>query len=275
MLHHCQMKCMIVSIIVLSSFSMCRKQVSQPPPVTIIDEYHELLAVTDSINPAFGGYYVGLPPRYHERIDSFPLLIFLHGLGQMGNGSSELSYLTFDGIGKLLNDKKFPVSFAHGSRLHSFIVVSPQSSRAPIPSEVKQVLERVKGLYRTDKSRIYLSGLSMGARVVTATAAEYPEDYAAIVPIAGVANGPGMDERCRKIAEANLPVWELHNAEDPMADVAQARQFIGKLLEYDPAVKPRFTVFPVYGHDAWTTALDPNYKESGMNIYEWMLQYSR
>jgi hypothetical protein len=90
-----------------------------------------------------------------------------------------------------------------------------------------------------------------------------------------VANNQGMEERCRIIAESNLPVWELHNSDDPMADVADARRFIAYISGFQPAILPRFTVFDVYGHDAWTTALDPEYQEDGMNIYEWMLQYER
>jgi hypothetical protein len=60
-----------------------------------------------------------------------------------------------------------------------------------------------------------------------------------------------------------------------MAPVAQAQQFISAITGFNPRVKPRFTVFDVYGHDAWITALEADFKENGMNIYEWMLQYSR
>jgi len=35
------------------------------------------------------------------------------------------------------------------------------------------------------------------------------------------------------------------------------------------------TLWPTGGHDAWTQASDPEYREEGMNIYEWMLQYKR
>jgi hypothetical protein len=84
-----------------------------------------------------------------------------------------------------------------------------------------------------------------------------------------------MEERCRSIAEANLPVWELHNADDPLANVSDAQRFISYISGFNPITPPRFTVFNAYGHDAWTTALDPGYKEDGMNIYEWMLQYTR
>jgi predicted peptidase len=254
---------------------MCRKKVEATSLPGVLEEYHSFVPVQQPINRVFGGYYIGLPPRYNERSDSFPLILFLHGLGQMGNGSSDLHYITFDGIGRLIHNGNFPVSFASGGRLFSFIVVSPQSNRTPIESDVKELLDHMTRTYRIDRSRVYLSGLSMGARVVTLTAAAYAEEFAAIVPIAGVAVGAGMQNTCKAIAEAGLPVWELHNLDDPMAPVAQAQQFISGITGFNPRVKPRFTVFDVYGHDAWITALEADFKENGMNIYEWMLQYSR
>jgi hypothetical protein len=35
------------------------------------------------------------------------------------------------------------------------------------------------------------------------------------------------------------------------------------------------TLWPTGGHDAWTKATDPTYKENGLNMYEWLLQFSK
>jgi predicted peptidase len=137
------------------------------------------------------------------------------------------------------------------------------------------LIHQMKNRYRIDSTRIYLSGLSMGARVVTVTAAKYPMHFAAIAPMAGVAVTPGVEERCRSIAESGLPVWHFHNMDDPMASVQDAEQFIDLIRINNPIISPRFTIFDVYGHDAWTKALDPEYRENGLNVYEWMLQYNR
>lgn len=255
---------------------MCgKKSVNGPDEKNQLFGSHIFVPVKTRVNPAFGGYYIALPPAYYLGDTTFPLLVFLHGLGQTGNGDTDLHNITFDGIGKLLEEKRFPLSFTSNGQQHSFIVVSPQSSRPPDADEVAQLVTFICDRYRIDEKRIYLSGLSMGARVVTLAAAKFPMRFAAIVPIAGVANNQGMEERCRAIAAAGLPVWELHNSDDPMADVSDARRFIQYIRSFEPSIPPRFTVFDVYGHDAWTTALDPAYREDGMNIYEWMLQYQR
>lgn len=264
---------LLAIVMVLSS---CRKKTDLPYSYYFAEnKNHLLLPVTHYFNDAFGGYYIALPHDYFDTTGEYPLLVFLHGLGQAGNGNTELHYITYDGIGKLLKEIRFPPVFSVNGTQHAFIVVSPQSSRQPAPMEVLQVIEHIKQVYRVNRKRVYLSGLSMGAGAVTLAAAAFPDSLAAIVPIAGVALNSGMKERCRRIAQSNLPVWQLHNADDPMAKAADARRFIGYISAFHPSVPPLLTVFDAYGHDAWTRALDPSFKENGMNIYEWMLQFSR
>lgn len=261
-----------------TAFTMCNKNkfVELPAlPEFVEEKRHSFIPVVNQVNAAFGGFYIALPPDYFETSQTFPLLVFLHGAGQMGNGNTEIEYLTFDGIGKLIANKKLPSSFVVGGSRHSMIIVTPQSHRQPTSDEVLQFVQYIFSKYRVNKHRIYLSGLSMGARVVTFTGAKYPMYFAAIIPIAGVAATPGIEERCKRIAEASLPVWVFHNAEDPMADVADPVMFDNLINQFNPSIPPRLTIFNVYGHDAWSTALDPLFKEEGMNIYEWMLQFSR
>lgn len=259
------------------AFTMCRKKSADTfrVDVPVFTNSHLLIADTQKINEAFGGYYIALPPGYSNNTNIYPLIVFLHGLGQRGDGKEDLKYLLFDGIGKVIKENRMPVSFTVKGENFSFIIVSPQFSKQPTVEEVIEFVNRITTDYRVSTNRIYLSGLSLGARIATLVAADHPEKFAAIVPIAGVATNEGMIERCKNIADANLPVWELHNAEDPMADVEDARRFINYILSYSPSISPRFTVFDKYGHDAWTTALDTAYREDGMNIYEWMLQYYR
>lgn len=264
-------------ILIAAAFSMCRKKtdLTFPVSVPVVTSSHILLADTQRINGAFGGYYVALPPGYADSDTKYPLLIFLHGLGQRGDGKEELKFLLFDGIGKVIKDNRMPASFTVLGQQFSFIIVSPQYNRQPGVDEVMEMIDRINEKYRIRNNRIYLSGLSLGARISTLVAAEHPRKFAAMVPIAGVATNDGMDIRCKNIADANLPVWELHNKDDPMANVEDARRFINYLSGYSPAIPPRFTIFDKYGHDAWSTALDTAYREEGKNIYEWMLQYYR
>lgn len=233
-----------------------------------------LKKVTLQINNAIGGYYGGIPYHYDQTTKSYPLLIFLHGLGQMGNGSTELDYLGIDGIGKFIVEKKLSPNFSVNGQNYSFIILSPQYSKQPTPEEVISFMEHAKQTYRIDTTRIYLSGLSIGGVVTTEVAAKYPDKIAAIAPIAGVMKG-NIKTKCSKIAKGNLPVWAFHNEKDPMIKPSDSKEFVTIVNSYAPTIAAKLTIFPNYGHDAWTEALDFKNRENGLNIYEWMLQYSR
>lgn len=268
----------LYGIAVMLLFTQCRKNVYNElvAPNDIVEQNAPaLLNVSLRVNDSFGGYCIGLPEHYTQTTKTYPTIIFLHGLGQTGDGGADLQYITNDGIGKVLLEKKMPGSFFVNGKYYSFIVVSPQFSRPPSVEEVSGFIDYVEQTYRVNKQQLYLSGLSLGARITTLVAAAMPERFAAVVPISGVAPNQGFDQRCESIASRSLPVWGLHNADDPLSDVNVFRRFITEINDFDPGVPARSTIFDVYGHDAWTKALDPAYKENDQNIYEWMLQYSR
>jgi len=272
------LKIFAVLLCVILMFVACKKDKEEPPRINPDDEIEiappNLKSIQKEVNAASGGYYIALPALYNKTTKKYPLIVFLHGLGQMGNGKEDLDYILNDGIGKILKDKKFPPNIKSGQNNFSFIVVSPQFSKKPSAEEVISIVNEIKSNYRINESRIYLSGLSVGGIVTTNVAAAYPTRFAAIVPMAGVEIDSTVTSKSEQIARAGLPVWVFHNEDDPMISLFFPQQFVSILKSFKPSVEPKLTIFPYYGHDAWTMALDPSYKEEGRNIYEWMLQYS-
>jgi hypothetical protein len=56
------------------------------------------------------------------------------------------------------------------------------------------------------------------------------------------------------------------------------KRFLSLMDSLQPKTLPRFTEFSsagLLGHDSWTRATDPAYKEENQNIYEWMLQFHK
>jgi len=264
----------LIGIVMMS----CRKDRDTPTvPVNEIIESlpHIIKPVTERVNDAVGGYYSGLPFNYYSTTKNYPLIIFLPGAGQFGNGRLDLPLLLNDGIAQMMDEKKFPSNINVNGENFSFIVVTPQFSRYPSNGEVMSFVEFIKKKFRIDATRIYLSGLSMGGFVTTDVGAEYASAFAAIVPIAGAVSDGDAEEKCAKIAAGNLPVWVFHNVGDPSINVESPKLFVSLIQKFNPSVAPKITLFPVFGHDAWTRALDPTYKENNMNMYEWMLQYTR
>ena len=227
------------------------------------------------ISDAIGGYYSGLPFYYDKTSKRYPLLIFLHGGGQVGNGQIDLPLLLNDGVAELVQDKKFPPNFTVNGRNFSFITLTPQFSRYPSDADVKGFIDFAKKTFRIDTTRIYLSGLSMGGTVSANMGGEYTSELAAIAPIAGVSTGTAMKTICSNIASGRLPVWVFHNNGDPSISVSDPINFVSTINTFHPAIAPKLTVFNSNLHDAWTDAINPKYKENGMNMYEWMLHYNR
>jgi predicted peptidase len=229
--------------------------------------------VTVTVNANIGGFMQALPARYDSTTKRYPLLVFLHGIGELGNGASQLANVAGPGVPGLIRNKKFPASFKVKDKNYSFIVITPQFKAWPSPNDVNAMISYAISKYRIDTTRIYVSGLSMGGGVTWDYAGTYPKRLAAIVPICGAA-GP-TDTKVKNMVNAGLPVWAFHNEDDPTVSVNNSKNYVSKINALKPAVPARLTLWPTGGHDAWTKATSIAYKENGMNMYEWMLQYSR
>jgi predicted peptidase len=280
-------KSIVLAVAAVAVLSACRKEVTNATkPNAVASKTNSSLFnnVTETASPSFNpvqtavgnniaAYYVGLPALYDSTTKNYPLLVFLHGIGELVNEKKGLGAVANVGVSKLLNQHNFPASFAVKGQAFSFIVVSPQFKEWPKTSDVNALIDFMVEKYRIDASRIYVVGESMGGGTTWDFAGDYSSKVAAIVPISGASFA--ADARCQKIANGHVAVWAFHNSGDKVVSANISRQFIDKINadHADPAAK--LTVFTSNDHDAWTKATDPSYKENGLNIYEWMLQYSK
>ncbi len=274
------LKTITCSILLVLAISACKKDATLRKKAALLNEAIEtnppvLKAVIKQISDVSGGYYSGLPYHYNETTKNYPLLIFIHGGGQFGDGELDLPLLKNDGVAQLLDAQTFPANFNVNGKNFSFIVLAPQFKRYPSTEEVAFFLNYAKQTFRVDTTRIYMSGLSMGGIITADMGSKYTSSLAAIVPISGVFAGEDTKAKCRNIASGNLPVWVFHNKRDPTINPLNPQMFVEEIRSFNPSVPPILTLFDHYGHDAWTQALNPSYKENNLNIFEWMLQYRK
>ena len=118
-----------------------------------------------------------------------------------------------------------------------------------------QVIRR----YRADRSRLYLTGISMGGMGVWLLAKETPGFFAAPVPVAGW-NDPEWAPDL-----AHTPIWVFHGAKDDIVPLAASEKMVQAMR--DAGGDPRFTVLPDMGHGIGPTVW------ARLDLYEWMLQY--
>ena len=244
------------------------------PDIDIIETLPPVqVAISYDLTANCAGFYRALPARYDSTSKRYPLLIFLHGSGEMGNGTTDLPKVLKNAVPNLISKRKFPPSFTSGGKNFSFIVLSPQVKSWTTPEDVKAMIQYALAKLRVDTTRIYVTGLSLGGNTTWNFAATYGDMVTAIVPIC--ASNTATLTKTKAIASKNIPVWSFHNEDDPAAPVQKTKDFVTLINNYNPNPKARITLWPTGGHDAWTKATDPMYKESNMNIYEWMLQYHK
>lgn len=239
---------------------------------------------TVAINVNCGGYYEYLPQGF-SWADSkrYPVIVYLHGYGDVGSGSNtDLQKLLLNALPKYINDGVFPVTVTSNGQQFSFIVISPQFIYWAQSGDVASVVSYIKTNYsaKIDTNRIYVTGFSMGGGVTweyAGSGVAVAQKIAAIVPVCGKTDPTNL--RANNMAVANLPVWATHNNGDADVPVSNTNTYISMInTQSDVVPNPLAlkTIFPVTGHDAWTKTYDPAWRDvNSMNIYEWMLQYSR
>lgn len=229
------------------------------------------------------GYYEYLPKGYESGSATYPLIIFVHGIGECGDGSpSQLPKVLVNGPPSQINQGIFPDSFVVKGQTFRFIVLSPQFVQWPASGDIYNIIDYAIRTYRVDVNRIYLTGLSMGGGVVwdyAGTSAAFAKRIAAIVPISG-ASAPDVN-RANIIAAANLPVWATHNINDPVVASSNTINYVSEINSAPILPNPlaKKTIFNVSGHDAWYATYQLNFKDADgkpdINVYQWMLQFSR
>jgi poly(3-hydroxybutyrate) depolymerase len=142
------------------------------------------------------GFYQYLPFGYDSGSpDEWPVIIFLHGLGETGDGTSQLSDVLVHGIPKNINN---------GTQ-YPFVAISPQSPGQWSVSNLDALVQYIKNTYQVDDDRIFLTGLSMGGLGTWNYARTNPEELAAILPMC--ASQTTIDGS--KLV--NVPTWVFHS----------------------------------------------------------------
>ena len=191
-------------------------------------------------------YVVDTPEGYDEAADEqYPLVLFLHGAGERGD---DLSRVKVHGPHSYVKEHSVPV-----------ILVSPQcDGRSWWDADALLALvDHLQETYPVDRSRIYVTGLSMGGFGTWAMIQKDPERFAAAVPICG----GGAPEEVDGIKD--LPIWVFHGDNDAVVPESMSQEMVEALQAAGSDVK--YTVYPDTGHDSWTeTYNDPE-------VYEWLL----
>ena len=264
-------------------------------------------------------YFLYLPNGYEEDSSKkWPILIYLHGDGERGNGKEDLDFVmgygplyeawvqkkdlpfiviapqlhmfgrdgpdgpdyirnrTREGIPKRLAEGVPP----HNTDMPALQMYGPMRGAVPAESpesdefltttgwrktdpDVIRILDSVLQNYHADKNRVYLTGASMGGFGTWYYASEYPEKFAALLPVVGY---PSV-EQAEAVARAGIPVWVFSGGRDP---AVETKYFFAGMNRMDElGANLRFTTEQDMFHDVW------NRVYAGDDAYTWLLQYKK
>lgn len=224
-------------------------------------------------NGTFIGFYQYTPVDYNPTGEKYPLIIFLHGIGERGNGTTDLPSVANNGVPKYIKNGH-KMRFFWNGKWQTFLVLSPQLS----PNYgwwynfyVEEMIKYAKANLNVDTNRISLAGLSLGGGGVWS----YPKESLAkakqLNAIAPCCPTCETVDNCN-ITQANLPLWAFHAQNDGTTPANCTSATIDKLNDNcGAAVKAYKTIWPDGGHGVWDRAFDTVYKWQNPNVYEWML----
>ncbi len=181
-----------------------------------------------------------------------PLIVFLHGSGEKGNKLDDLEKLKTYGPIKYLAD-----------HLLDAYVLAPQCPEQLYwnSEELYVLIQSVVRQNNIDTNRIYLTGFSMGAWGTWNMAYQYPNLFAAIVPVAGYVDRIPMIEKCKL---AHLPMRIFHGLQDSVVDVYYSIKIYNHLKDCNKNIE--LNILPNVNHDTF------KYVYETRDIYDWLLK---
>jgi len=195
-------------------------------------------------------YYRILYPYKYDVSKKYPVILFLHGVGERGSDNEK----------QLVHGAKLFADSANRTKFPAFVIIPqcPESdfwarierepswgtdtlggfkfeSEKPIGKSLELVVNLME-LYaknpQVNTKRIYVGGLSMGGMGTFELLWRKPKFFAAGFPICG-----GGDPSKVNIYAKNYPVWVFHGDSDPIVPVSNSRLMVNVLKKAGANVK--------------------------------------
>lgn len=200
--------------------------------------------------------------------ESYPLVLFLHGEDAVGDDNE--TQLTANRGATLWTEEGL-------AQQNPVYVLAPQCQDGDWTTEenvalVKQALDDVIAENNVDPDRIYVQGMSIGGTGTWKMLLEYPDVFAAGIPICGQIPEEYYENPDVFKSLVNMPIWAFHTADDdviPAEETAKAVQALkdagSKCIKYEEYSAGSITP----AHEVWNRVYDIG------TPYNWLMVQSR
>lgn len=195
-------------------------------------------------------YLISYPKGFQED-RKYPLVIFLHGAGTRGETT------------ELLRNNKCVKNLIKRQDERGYILIAPLCKRGDWyewMSIVVHLVETYREISYIDKTRIHLTGNSMGGYGTWALAILHPDWFASAMPICG----GGIGGFAMNLV--NLPIRTFHGLRDKTVDPIESLQMV-KAVNMNGGYA-ELILFPEHAHNCW----DEVYSDE--KNYDWLLSFS-
>lgn len=192
-------------------------------------------------------------PKDMDAEKRYPLVLFFHGAGERGNDNKKqlrhgakdiLAYSKKTDAPVIIIAPQCPagaqwVNTPWGN-LHHNMPAEPSNS-------MRLTIELIRESIRTmpvDRSRIYVTGLSMGGYGTWDIIQRHPDMFAAAIPICG-----GGDTAFAPNLTA-LPIWVFHGDKDKDVKTSRSRDMVESIKKAGGI--PKYTEYKNVGHNSWS-----------------------
>jgi predicted peptidase len=224
-------------------------------------------------------YRIALPENFDAN-KKYPLLLFLHGMGERGRdnqrqlihgGKEFVDSATRKNFPAIL---LFPQCAATDFWPRIQVLQAPtdstplrleyltQSPPGPSLSLVMQLLDSFRTAKAVDRKRMYAMGISMGAMGTYELLWRKPHFFAAAVAICGGGNTEVVAGYAKR-----FPIWIFHGDADRTVPVDNSRKMAEALMAAGARVK--YTEYPGVDHNSWAPAF------ADRELLPWLLEQKR
>ena len=218
-----------------------------------------------------------LYPVNFDKTKKYPLLLFLHGAGERGKDNEKQ---LMHGSKLFITDenrKNFPAIIIFPQCPEESFWAAAKIDRSVQPYKIdfdynaqptwplaaaNELVKKTINEGSVDKSKVYITGLSMGGMGTFESVYRNPDMYAAALPICGGGDVKNYDKRVAKTA-----FWVFHGAADAIVNVKLSQQMVDKLKALKAEVK--YSEYPGVNHNSWDNAF------AEKDYLNWMLQHKK
>ncbi len=201
-------------------------------------------------------YYLYTPANVKE---NSPLVLYLHG----GSGIPKKET---DGLSLLTDGDGLPKFLRDGNARPNYYVVMPQlpigkKGWSDVKAQLSAFLDGVISEYDCDKTKVSITGHSMGGKGTWDISLAFTDKFYKIAPLSGSITT--NDTNVEKLK--NKPVWAIVGSADTIVDPKQSENFIAALTKVNSNAK--ITVLENYDHFMVVNA----YLDDSLKLLEWLV----